>query len=1137
MNKRRNKSVVGTIAVLMIVILLFTTLTEAKELYRAPGAPPSAEATGVSASAQQAAAGKPDNERYKVTVGDGADAKTYVYGSLDEIKKDKDVADEIKSALTNNPSALPSGVTTVFKTPIGHFEKDVPMPSNPGFKMDGTTGEFTLLSGGSTQVLKPDGDGNYEIYQGKDKIVTGRRTQLRDDDGQPIKDADAYVIQETDHAQNRVAFRVADTVTSPMPLDMYKKLFIDKDEMIKGVKPNADGSTLIETVSGATFSIETKPLVPKVSETVGGSVRPSAGAAGIDQGAITDIEVTTVAEKRGTETTDHEHYGFVKTGITSEEIDGNVVLVMKDGTKIYTGKKPGDEFKDVISTGTIPVKVQGKSYDYTMTHDAATGQVVYKRNAAEEAKKRAETLAIDAAMKADDADDKFRAAAGIKSKDPAELDVDKAPNVMEKETELSRARVELELIKADLNSVPFTEVQQKVVDEAQKKVTAAKEAASKAESKFNEVHKTLEDADKLLQEKQQALTDANDKLTNAQPTTRLGKINIQNIAEKTRLEGLVKDAQKELEDATEKRREAKKKDMGEFIEKKKITDALTAAEKELEVFSAVKEPQTFIDAAQKKINEAEDARDTTKEEVEAALKELTAANSKKESREKARAVATYESGEIIPNFDGTTTEIRYTKDKDDKIVDFESSVTTDPSGRVTAKVERTKSGISDVGKIDLGILGKWGGNEGTQLKKTVYGADGKTYTQVSTKKFTVNDDGSINPDANFDPKDPANFGADSKLINYDPGTGEIMEYPGSFNPQDSRLNPESSEYDPAFAQSQGTVKTKLGTNLRLVGLFGGIPADVEKKIKESGLTPEQQQAALAEYKEGAAKDRAARIANAQDYAQSFGQLSSLFADSHFFTEWNRKTDAYFNNIIMGGSDYRISKACESNLKKIGDNVLLVQTPGGQLVTAAFVNGERQAFGNPYNDSIIYLYKISYKVNIPESLIDTADVRQRTVIRAVDDPKPTPEAQFLGKTGKGDYIYRFLAEGPFFNVWLSGTSPKKCLFIDSGTKLCEEESVKKGASAIQRNMFVQYSRKDFNRVCIEFTRSIEFSNRYANSICADIVDVNQQARDIIEVPEQETAFGDGSGGKAAPGLFTTATGTIVPADLDDDSVQK
>ncbi len=963
MKKHRTKSI-RMFAVLMILILLFTAITEAKRPAKAISAAPSADATGVSPSTQQAAAGKPANERYQI----GTD----VYDSLDEIKRDDGVDASIRTALTSAPSTIPAGVTKVFETPIGDVEQGTQMPSNPGFSMDETTGEFTQGSGAGKQVLKPDGLGNYEIFSGKDKVTTGAIIQALENNGEPKEGADAYFIQETDHAKNEITFRIGGTSTNPMPLNMYKELFIDKDERIKAVTPNADGSSSIETVSGGTFTIDTKPLVPKDNTGAGGAAR--SGAAGTDQGGIEDIQVTTATEQRGSVSTEHKQYDFGKTGITSENIDGNVVLNMQDGTKIYTDKKPGDEFEGEISKGIIPVKVQGKSYDYTMKHDP-NGQVVLERNSAKEAIERADRMAIEA------------------------------------ETEFKSLTTQREEVITTVN-------------------VAGKRSA-------------LEAAEKAVTDKLALLRTSN---------------------------GAPKDTAASL---------------AGFI-------SLTLAERE-----ALSAEREAVNSARIALEEAESAVAEAKRAQETAEKNLKSRNEAKNNA----AHAVYEDGKIIPNPDGTSTELRYSV-KDGKVVDFDSSITTDASGRVTAKVERTKADGWDAGKVDLGWLGKWGGNEGNQLKKTIYGADGKTYTQMS--KEIANKDGTIND--NFDPQSSGNFEANSRLINYDPDTGEIRSYPANFPVNDPRLDPQRPEYDAEYAQSQGTqIATKVGTQLGFAGVFGYVPDDVKKKIAESGATPEEQKAMLEEYKEGAKANAAERFESAQDYAQTFGKFSSLFADNGAFKQWSRWNDQWFNNWVLGGSDYRVSKVCEMKgnyLRKIGNNVLLVQTSKGQLVTAAFVNGERQKIETSVGGSLSYLYKISYKVNIPDSLIDKAETQTKFRLRATTDPKPEAPARILGPDPEhpGMRIEEFLAQGPFFNVAVYGSSGSRlCIYTDSGDDSCFDESVKTGANAIQRNMFVQYSANDYTKVCIEFTRSIEFANKISKSICADIVDVNEQPLNIVDVP--------------------------------------
>ncbi|HIH42861.1 TPA: hypothetical protein HA246_04405 [Candidatus Woesearchaeota archaeon] len=895
---------------------------------------------------------------------------------------------------------------------------------------------------------------------------------MRDANGQPKEGESAYAIQEEDVSQHTITIRVGTAATKPMSLDMYKTLFTDKGEMIKGVTAGSEGSpSVIETVSGASYTIREEPLVVTSSRDVAGETSSAEGSAGSDTKTIDNIKVGIVEEKQPGQKDPiiHKEYNLETTGIRGQEVDGQVVLNMKDGTKVYTGK-PVADFEQGIATGTIPAKVQGRAYDYTMTHDA-DGKVVLRRNGEEDGRARAE----------------------------------------------------------------------KAVDDA----TAV---STKAETEFNQANSFRDVAGK-----QSAYESERDKAKALLPSA------LQN--------GPL------------------------FLLDENDLRALTP-EKRTEFFAA----RETAAGKQRELNDAKDA-------VSQAERDRDDAKKKLESRTKARDKAVYDTSEIIPNPDGTSTEIRFTINKDKKVIDFESSVTTDPSGRITEKVERTKDtsgflGI-DVGKIDFGILNfgqgntrGYGGNEGNQLKRTVYGAGGKTYTQMS-QPFAVKGNGYISqpevppkpkptpaagapagaagtppapaagaPAAGAagtspapaagdgaaqaetppaptpgvtDPKKLADFEASGPLINYDPDTGEIKTYPPSFNVNDPRLDPQSPQYDAKYEQSQGAVKTKVGTKLGFGGLFGIVPASVKKDLEAAGLSGAQLEAALAEYKEGASKDRSIRFENAQEYAQSFGQLSSLFGDNGAFKAWNRRTDMLFNNWVLGGSEYRVSKICESNLRKVGDNVLVVQTPGGQLVTAAFVNGERQLLEFP-NGTKQYLYKISYKVYIPESLIDKAETDTRRRIRAIDDPVPEAPARILRKDpGSGKRLEEFLAEGPFFNVILTGKSPKKCLFIDSGSKKCEGESVKKGANAVQRNMFVKYSTNVYNRVCIEFTRSLEFANKRSNSICADIVNVNEQPRNVVDVPEVPTVnpsldSDDPNSDIAVEPVTETRTGLIVEADI-------
>lgn len=186
-----------------------------------------------------------------------------------------------------------------------------------------------------------------------------------------------------------------------------------------------------------------------------------------------------------------------------------------------------------------------------------------------------------------------------------------------------------------------------------------------------------------------------------------------------------------------------------------------------------------------------------------------------------------------------------------------------------------------------------------------------------------------------------------------------------------------------------------------------------------------------------------------------GGMSSLLLGDNVIAGWQEFRDQLFNNYILGGTDFLISRLCQHRVKKAGGNVGMFTTDAGFVQVGAFVAGERsEPITFPPNSThpnghTKYLYKYNFKLDI--SGIDDTNSHTKDAVQ----------------------------NGNFGVNLMSGK--------DVVRTLVQKRRISDGASALGENMIIEFSDEYYDGICIQFDRSIEFTpNNFKSSICSPIV---------------------------------------------------
>jgi hypothetical protein len=686
-------------------------------------------------------------------------------------------------------------------------------------------------------------------------------------------------------------------------------------------------------------------------------------------------------------------------------------------------------------------------------------------------------------------------------------------------------------LKKDGESLVYaTEIETDVKFETPESVRQARRDFEEADSAFTNLQNRITDVEEQLA----ALPD---------PVTPSAVVDI--VAEAT--EALEQAREDERIATVEWQRDPK--DGPKLADKADASGARRTAELKLEEakLEAAQQPSSITDAAK-----IDTQRTELQRQLAEANKELPDLKTKRDEKEKdkdeeknkadvSNRFATKRTLREDPG--GRLTEAR-TFTKNDEIIDIdqitESVAYVDDKGkkrtRVVAVTERASSGIFDIGRIDFGFF-EVGGKSGGKLQRTIMGQNGQPAFVQYSAEFEPEKNGNIPESALGDlfDNDRPKFGALVLDVNSDTasttiipasvgkgfsaedisqmpgiklvGSGSTIGYSGGtlYLPED--LDDEGNPFPSAKAIIEDGVVTEAGkAELERRGLSDG---QIEQ-VNEA-----QNQKLLAE--------RAARFSSAQSFAADWGALSSMFAGKGSYgklaEKWQAKFDQVFHNAVFGGTEFRISEICNKPIRKLSTQALVVATPTGELIPAAFANGERQEFLLP-NGTKQYLYRISYKVQIPDSILSSAQAVVRRRTRPIDSPLPEPSARVIRTdSANGVRLEEFLAEGPFFNIKLDN----KFLFVDTGTGDRLDEGVAKGARALGRNQLAFYSARDYKKVCVVFSQGIGFAGGTKTQQCSPIVDLSPVPTNVVSVPSSGVVGGGSSPSQGT--VSSTETGQI------------
>ena len=198
--------------------------------------------------------------------------------------------------------------------------------------------------------------------------------------------------------------------------------------------------------------------------------------------------------------------------------------------------------------------------------------------------------------------------------------------------------------------------------------------------------------------------------------------------------------------------------------------------------------------------------------------------------------------------------------------------------------------------------------------------------------------------------------------------------------------------------------------------------------------------------EAAARERAEIFSAIEQTLTEFQGLSYyspyMFGDD-FVEEWRESIDRFFDNFFLGGTDYWVSALCMNHYEtKDEDYSAVYVTPGGQVVEAAHVEGERSSGlpkACPCSEGETCRNLICYDAN--DNIISEYFYKLTFFATAVEDDNK-------------------------FNVYVTGPSGTRYIF---SSKI----ELKKGKSfyATGANAIVQYSSNLYNKICIVFDDDI------------------------------------------------------------------
>ncbi|MFH1317354.1 MAG: hypothetical protein ABII01_07575 [Candidatus Woesearchaeota archaeon] len=152
-----------------------------------------------------------------------------------------------------------------------------------------------------------------------------------------------------------------------------------------------------------------------------------------------------------------------------------------------------------------------------------------------------------------------------------------------------------------------------------------------------------------------------------------------------------------------------------------------------------------------------------------------------------------------------------------------------------------------------------------------------------------------------------------------------------------------------------------------VGVVNPENPDVTISPSEAGISAEQ----LAKYQKlGKQYSHRRFFSDATRSLTQFRGLagfSSLFIPDETLQEWREKVDQAFAKMYLG-TEYWASKICASNIVLDDESLVYVETPDGLIGIAAHIEGEKIEYPDLANNSMKYIYKISYFVqNHPSSV--------------------------------------------------------------------------------------------------------------------------------------------------------------------------
>ncbi|MFH1052826.1 MAG: hypothetical protein V1740_00240 [Candidatus Woesearchaeota archaeon] len=179
-------------------------------------------------------------------------------------------------------------------------------------------------------------------------------------------------------------------------------------------------------------------------------------------------------------------------------------------------------------------------------------------------------------------------------------------------------------------------------------------------------------------------------------------------------------------------------------------------------------------------------------------------------------------------------------------------------------------------------------------------------------------------------------------------------------------------------------------------------------------------------------------------------FSSLFIPDETLQEWREKVDQAFAKMYLG-TEYWASKICASNIVLDDESLVYIETPDGLIGIAAHIEGEKIESPDLANNSMRYVYKISYFVQNHPSAVQSEG-------------------------------FRLNDQDMVFNVEVIGPGVRNKIY---------PEDIELGTGQIKRvgpdNLLVKESPYNYDKVCIVFETPIRtfgesFSTESRDEVC-------------------------------------------------------